>query len=316
MQMLNFNGKSIFFIGDSITANGTFLKYLRAYFEATGRNIFLHNKGIPGGTAAISCRALDEELNGYTPDFAVISLGINDIRYWEYSSSSEAAARLRIRDYYIENLLSLCRELRGRGVIPILCSPFCVNRQMSEAEQVETVVDNKEKSKIASSFYNRITFDKLNCELGVLRERIRALASEMGFAFFDMYADTYNEAEGECYKSDGIHYSEKGNLLIAKSLLKNMLGEDFVEYEPSDVQGEIFALEADERAYYFVKYNIMRDKCTGASDEELAACVRRWISDNGNASGLTQAREAGFFRFVTCHAEKQRYLTKLIRKEV
>ena len=91
--MLDFEGKSVFFVGDSITANGTFVSLLRRCFREKGIKISVFNKGIPGASAAIAYEALGEALSVFTPDAAVISLGVNDAGYWEYTSSPELTDR-------------------------------------------------------------------------------------------------------------------------------------------------------------------------------------------------------------------------------
>ena len=119
--MFDFEGKSIFFIGDSITADGLFLQYLRMHFEKTGHRIFLHNKGIPGGSTTIVGRALDEELSGFLPDYAVIALGVNDMWYWEYDASPVVTAEWKARREehkatYMAGLSALVARLQEKGI--------------------------------------------------------------------------------------------------------------------------------------------------------------------------------------------------------
>ena len=78
---------------------------------------------------------------------------------------------------------------------------------------------------------------------------------------------------------------------------------------------KIARLEDSERAYYFVKYNIMRYRNEGLSNDELLQSVTDWLGKNGNINGLTKARERGFFEFVTDNKEKQNKLIELIRKQ-
>ena len=44
--MSNFQNESVFFIGDSITADGSYIKYLRSHFENTKNNIFFMKEGL------------------------------------------------------------------------------------------------------------------------------------------------------------------------------------------------------------------------------------------------------------------------------
>jgi hypothetical protein len=131
-----------------------------------------------------------------------------------------------------------------------------------------------------------------------------------------MYEATYALTDAECFNADGIHYSRKGNDLIAALLLKYMLGEELKLYDRTDAEYErIAALEFDERAYYFVKYNIMRSRCNGLPIEEFKERVREWLRSKGNVEGLTKAREESFFRVVADSRGKQRELIDIIRSK-
>ncbi|MBQ9070828.1 MAG: hypothetical protein IJY23_05730 [Clostridia bacterium] len=301
---MRFEGKSIFFIGDSITANGTFLKYLRTYFKRTGRNVSLYNKGIPGGTLTILHTALEEELHCEKPDVAVICFGVNDLRYWEYNSDILGTEKLeqtreKQRTIYAEKMNSLIEKLSKLGITPILCSPFAVSRYLAAADNIETVVDSKEKSSINNKFYNTEVFAKINESLNELRDFLKSFSEERGIEFWDNFNATYELSESSTYNSDGIHFSAVGNQLIAKLILKNMYGEELTEFETDGECEEIAAREFDERAYFFIKYNIMRPVVPERTSAQLSEKVREWIQKNGNTQGLTKEREEGFFRYLS-----------------
>ena len=99
--MRTFENKSIFFIGDSITEDGGFIQYLRAHFAATNRNIYLHNKGIPGGRMDMVQYSLDEELSSMRPDYAVVALGVND--FFTYPGSIEIGSTADIAENWQDN---------------------------------------------------------------------------------------------------------------------------------------------------------------------------------------------------------------------
>lgn len=318
--MLDFEGKSIFFIGDSITADGLFLQYLRMYFKNSGHRIYLHNKGMPGGTTYLARRSFDEELADFTPDYAVITLGVNDMWYWEYDASPAVtdefeARRAEHKRVYMEGLHKLIGRLRERGITPILCSPFAVNPYIVTDSEIETVVDSKEKSAITDQFYHPVTFGKINTTLGELSVLIADYAAENGILFWDMFRGTREAVTGESFISDGIHYGKAGNVLLAKLYLRHMLGEELAVYEPDACCQELAAREFDERAYYFVRYNIIGRKGDGLSDAELAETVSAWISENGNTRGLTKRREESFFRVIGDHAARQNALIRAARGE-
>jgi lysophospholipase L1-like esterase len=316
--MMNFEGRSIYFVGDSITANGGFLKALREHFKAKGRTVFLHNKGVPGYTASAVHLLLEEEFADFLPDYAVISFGVNDAGAWLYDSrlplTDELLARREGRKQaYEKGIVALISYLRERGIVPILCSPFCVNENIEEKARIETVTDNREKHAIDSGLYTKKTMHDLNGALQTLRDFGCSFAEENGVVFWDMYTQTKDMTDGECFNEDGIHYTEKGNRCLAALFLRYMYGETLAFCEDFHEMDDIADEEFDERAYYFVKYNIMRDRFATLDDESLVEAVRQWIEKNGQGYGLTESRQNGFFRYVNGHREKQRRLIERIR---
>lgn len=301
---MKYEGKSIFFIGDSITANGLFLNYLRTYFKRTGRDITVYNKGIPGGTLTILHTALEEELCAGKPDFAVIGFGVNDLRYWEYNSDTINTPALMQtidtqRNLYAEKMELLIEKLSALGITPILASPFAVSRFLAGNEKIETVVDSKEKSSINDKFYNREVFGRINESLRELRDFVKKFAEERGIEFWDNYSATYSLSEAATYVSDGIHFSPKGNQLIARLILGNMLGEELNEFNSDEESEKLAASELEERAYFFIKYNIMRPTNPSWTPDELEEMVKSWIEKKGNVEGVTKVREEAFYRYIS-----------------
>ncbi len=316
-EMLDFENKSIFFIGDSITANGSYLGRLRMHLKKCGRNIRIHNKGIPGASAAMSLSALDEVTDGFVPDYAVICLGVNDAGYWEYTSEpeiSEYEAKMRNERCcrYISGIDALVKAISQKGICPILCSPFCTNRYFPDAKDIETVVDSKEKACIDASFYTRQTFEKINGALKIMGQKISEYSKVHDIVFWDLYLQTYEKTSSDSFCKDGIHYSEQGDVLIAKLFCRHITGENLTEGFIDCELLKLAAFEASEIAYYFVKYNIMGDSCLTLEDNELRHKVDRWLQKNGNINGLTKEREAGFFEFSENTRENKKNLLKLI----
>lgn len=306
---MDYTGKSLFFMGDSITANGSFIHLLRLHLKSTGKKIFVHNKGIPGGTVPMGCAVLEEEIDGFVPNCVVISYGANDIGYWKYSTDTLDTSELydfmkeKSADY-MYNLNILVNRLKKLGITPILCSPFCMSKKPFTKAEIETIVDLKEKEEIDYKFYNKEVFDTLNKTLKSLGEKIQAYAKENIIEFWDLFTDTYNEVDETCFSSDGIHYQPKGDEIIAKALLKYITGESYTTQAPSNELEKIAHRELEERSYYFVKYNIL---CwhKGVSDKELIEKLDAWLEVNGNKYGLTKERARGFANYIENHHEKQ-----------
>ncbi len=93
-----------------------------------------------------------------------------------------------------------------------------------------------------------------------------------------------------------------------------MVGNGLLRCQNDEVLNEIKSRELDERSYYFIKYNLLREKQKGLTREELTLAVKEWLNQNGYIWGLTQRRVDGFFRFAKNSQENQAALISDIRK--
>ena len=255
-----FIGRKIFFFGDSITADGRFFNYLRAFCVAKGIDIAFYNKGIAGYRADLLPIVLNEELSGEIPDFAVLSYGVNDLGVWLYDGRKTLTAEIIAeRENRIKNYFSATERnvfaLRERGITPIVASPFCVNDGIEEKAGIVTAVDNNEKDVIDNGFYTRKTFRSINEGLNEMRVGLETLAKKLNAEFWDLFAYTNEYACGECFIKDGLHYSQEGNFLIANAVFGCMCGASIERLPTSAGLISLYEKEADERAYFFEKYN-------------------------------------------------------------
>ena len=316
--MYDFNGKSIYFLGDSITEAGGFIRFLRAHFLKKGVSVSLHNKGVPGARLDMVKFWLDEEFEGFTPDYAVVAYGVNDLRIGLYDAGKPvtdetAKDRQYFIDVYSESLPYLIKNLKGRGITPIVCSPFCVNQNIVETGNVQTVVDNQDKKEIKDTFYTQKTFRDINSGLMKMRDIAREVCQNLGVKFIDAYAKTLEAVTCDCFCEDGIHYTEKGHRVIAEILLKETLIEPLLHDLPLSNYAQIEGLEFEERAYYFIKYLVLHERLKGSQkDEDLLAEFKIWLAKNGNVDGVTKEREIALYSHVDNHAEKQTLLIKKI----
>ena len=319
--MSNFQNESVFFIGDSITADGGYIKYLRSHFENTKNNIFLHNKGIPGGRMDMVESWLNEEFTSLTPRYAVVALGVNDLRIMLYDSAKEETAdlkgqRQRFIDVYKASLKNVVLNLKNRGITPIVCSPFCVNEHIKETGSVQTVVDNSDKKDIKETFYTKKTFSKINEGLKKMRDVAHDIAKEQKVEFWDAYSQTLANASNESFTEDGIHYTDKGHELIAKIMLKFMLSQDLAVAPVSEFTQKIAKLEFDERSYYFIKYIVLHETIKAINgDYDLITETKRWIANNGHIDGVSEDRELALYRYATNPTFNQQSLISKIRSQ-
>ena len=76
---------------------------------------------------------------------------------------------------------------------------------------------------------------------------------------------------------------------------------------------ELTDLEADERAYFFAKYNIVFFSQGLKEGEELVKAVEDFIEKKGYVEGMTKERAEGFFRFVQSPLENQKKIVKKVK---
>ena len=318
-MMNNFVNKSIFFFGDSITNGGAYLTQLRGYFREKKQRIAIYNKGIGGAKVEILRYCLAEELSFFKPNYAVLSYGVNDLGIWLYRSgrqltqAEEDEKEKRVKAYS-ENISFAVRELKERGIAPIVCSPFCVNENIFERGNIQTVGDNKEKTTlIDDSFYKKATFKNINVGLARLQEIAKKIAKDEEVIFWDLYALTLQNVNAESFTSDGIHYANRGHCLIANGILQCMGYADCVREKYDDaVIKKIDSMEQDLRAYFFIKYNLLDCKVQNVSVEQTKALLKNFYDQNGFINGLNESRLNGFFRFAENLNENIKRLNEMI----
>ena len=302
--MKEFYNKTIFFIGDSNIAQPYFLEYLRADLINTGKKTYLYNKGIPGARMDMVLNSVNEEISVVKPDYAALSFGGNDLGIWLYDAYSTVTEKiLSEREQRIENycraLENIIVYLRDKNIEPILMTPLCYNENITEKEDIKTDRDNKEKSAIKDTVFTKATFKNVN-ENGqrVLSEKGKIIAEKYGVTVWDMYSATKKRADNTCFLPDGIHYNEKGHKIIAEAVYENMFGEKMQYYPIDERVKDVTALEQDERAYFFVKYNLVFLSYGKKEGAELINIFNAFIKEKGYTEGLTEKRAAGFLRFI------------------
>ena len=95
------------------------------------------------------------------------------------------------------------------------------------------------------------------------------------------------------------HYShEQSDVYLDGKVVFNMLGEELNEFNTDEETEKLAASELEERAYFFIKYNIMRPTNPNWTPDELQERVKAWIERKGNVEGVTKVREEAFYRYI------------------
>ena len=236
-----------------------------------------------------------------------------------YDSAKEETAKLKAErqhfiDVYKTSLENIVLNLKNRGIIPIVCSPFCVNEHIIETGDVQTVVDNSDKKDIKETFYTKKTFCKINEGLKKMRDIAFDISQRQNVDFWDTYTQTLKNISNENFTEDGIHYTDIGHKLIAKIMLNAMLGKTLADAPISQRIQEIAKFEFDERSYYFIKYIVLHEtiKAIGG-DYDLITETKRWIANNGHIDGVSEERELSLYRYAAAPKHNQQALIAKIK---
>ncbi len=196
-------GKTVCFLGDSITHDGKYIKELaQTYLDSekqTGRYEF-YNCGISGDTAAGALRRLDADVLSYNPDIVMIMFGMNDIgqSYYvkaNYNDTVEAQRQSKL-DTYAQNMEALVTKLLDSGVEVILCTP--------------TPYDDVTN-----------TTNDYNAGLVKCAEIVKNLANDYGLEVVDHYKNMYNLRSIK-YWGDPIHPNALGHHVMAQSIMYDL----------------------------------------------------------------------------------------------
>ena len=303
------NKKAIAFIGDSIIENGVFINYIRKSLKKSNIENYIFNKGYPGFRMDIAHVPLEEDFDLRVPDYAVICFGINDIGIWLYDSYKEENETLikerneRMKKYE-DSLPKLIDKLRKYSVTPIIASPFCVDSDITEREDIDTVTDNKEKADyIGESFYKKETFRRINIGLAKMRDILKNYAEKEKIQFVDFFEYSINNFRTEMFAEDGTHILPEGHKEIAKCFLK----EINVEMDNSPLSQEIIQLreeEALERGYFFIKYGFFLEQYMNLTNSEMHTKIDEFVKTKGYADGVSEVRKKGF-DLLFCDKEKK-----------
>ncbi len=140
------DGEVVTMIGDSITHDGRYARYISEYYVARfpTRTVRFINCGIAGDTAAGVLKRLASDILPHKPTAAVVMLGMNDVGRGAYGTAAPAAAQAtEFREKFITNfrtnLEQLVTQLRAAGVVRIILitpSPFDQSAELTIDKQV------------------------------------------------------------------------------------------------------------------------------------------------------------------------------------
>jgi lysophospholipase L1-like esterase len=203
-------GARVAIIGDSITEQKLYSKYMEAYLVACSGvpDVKVFQFGWGGETAGGFAARLENDLAPFKPTIATTCYGMNDGEYRPYTNS--------IGRNYETNMRKVVAGLQKAGVQKIVVgSPGAVDTDFF----------------VRTNFAPLSGADGYNKNLGTLRDIDRKLASEMGVLFADVHQpmlDAMSRAKAAlgtnydvCGK-DGFHPGPNGHLIMAYAFLRGL----------------------------------------------------------------------------------------------
>ena len=264
MMKKEFKDKVIAIFGASIDEHGYYMDNMRRFIAKQDEKCYIVNRSIGGNYAMLACNMVEDEIDTLNPDVVFVHFGTNDIGVYNYNANvpetEEVIAKREasVKKYfkYMRQLLSMLKE-RGKEVY--IMTPVCTDELIFEKEDIETVKDNVDKAKyLKSDFYCRASMRNVN---NAFREQIvpelKNIAKEFSVGLIDTFSETHKEMlKGEgMFNEDGIHYSQKGHVVLAKILL-NYLGYENIP-DSFDIKNDLCSvinkLEQIERHIQFFR---------------------------------------------------------------
>lgn len=205
-------GARVAIVGDSITEQKIYSKYMEAYLLACSgvKDVSVFQYGWSGERAPGFAARLENDTAGFKPTVVTLCYGMNDGSYQPYNEQIGKAYENAMRD--------IAKKLAGIGATKIVFgSPGAVDDYFFRPGQ--TFADGKP----AAVSYND--------NLAHLRDIDKKLAEEYKQNFADVHSamyDTMKKAQeklGEKYNvcgSDGFHPGPNGQLLMAYAFLKGL----------------------------------------------------------------------------------------------
>ncbi|MEE1239758.1 MAG: GDSL-type esterase/lipase family protein [Acutalibacteraceae bacterium] len=245
---LNLNKRDkICFFGDSITANGLWIKEVIEYFveKHPDLKVGFYNCGI-GGTKGYEANIKDRmfaDLFGFSPKYVVVMFGMNDVPIrlcsplnTEQNKTVQIDNALNKYPASLENIIEMCKKY---DAIPIICSPTPYD-QYNERER--------------ENWQGDVLLQKCS-------NAAKEVADKHGLLYIDMRTAMIDNMDKKPIGEDRVHPNAFGQHIMAQSFLKGIGEIDEIDADSvckfSKINEERFAVEQKLRQIMFVERNYM-----------------------------------------------------------
>ncbi len=231
--------KRIVFLGDSITENGGYIRYLDAFFlkHFPGHNMELINLGVGSETAAGTHESshpfprpcvherLGRALEECKPDWVFLCYGMNDGIYHSFSEE-----RFKLFQDGMKNAVGQVKQT-GARVILMTPPPFDVHSINGEA-QPEGL----------SEYAFETPYEDYNGVLGRYADWVTGYGAEQGYTVVNLreplmfFIAMRREADPAYKYNDGVHPEDDGHWIMARAILNDVFqieAEDTPEWARS-----------------------------------------------------------------------------------
>ena len=253
--MEKFKEKStICFLGDSIVADGKFLRRIYDFYLKKGIRFELYNCGVPGDSCEGGICRLEETVMCHKPTDVIVSFGMNDVNRGLYSGSLDAKVASEKREAMersVDALGSIIKELKKRNVRVSVMTPTPYDA-LTMSEQTALIgVD--------------VALRELSDWFLMTAAQMSICAVDMNMKFYEHLKNT-NRAGLQIIKNDRVHPNEYGHELMAQIFLKEQgfdleITEDkdalsqIIEKGFSDWEDERYKIEQSFKKMDYVEWN-------------------------------------------------------------
>jgi len=191
-------GEQIVAIGDSITAQGGYLRDMDAVFARQYPDLkvpAIINAGIGGQKAEDLIARFDKDVIQKKPALVTIDIGINDV--WHRVKEPH---RDDVLKKYRENVTKMVEAAQGAGIRVLLCTPTIIEENASS--------EGNKRLLMYCDAVKQIAGEK-NC-----------LLADLHGLFLQALGKKPADAQGNVITGDGVHMNPTGDWIMARGILK------------------------------------------------------------------------------------------------